>query len=524
MKSSIKIGIISCLFWIIILISSSANAASASIVANSSTVTVGNKVTVTVKVTAAAWNLNVSGSTKGNIVGYNGNGKNKSISKTFSFTPKSAGTYKVNLNGDVTDANDKESKIGKSVTVTAKPKVTSVNNNTNTNNNNNTTNNNNSNGSNNNNTSTKVKSSNANLSILGVKPSKYDFTGYRWSVTEYNVTVPNDVTKLTVYATPASSKARYSVSGNTGFKVGTNVITVKVTAENGNTKKYKIYVTREAEEEETIPNVTDDNTDNEDEMEPEEGIGLESLEIKGYSLDKDFDSNIFNYKVEIGEDEISALELKDLIIAKSNYNKAKIYIDIEKGDEDDYFIFDTKVRVADTEKEYASYDIKFVKSLSATANVSEDEENIAPEEKEANQSESENKKEEDLLFGYERNKVERFALILIIINLLIVVIILSIIIGKKNAKLNKYKDREESIKEENKEEQYSGIDEYRKLNSSYNYDTENQETNAEERENEIQNEENNTNENTIDDDNSYKYESIYRSPRRLNSKSGGRHF
>ena len=506
-------------FWVIILISSNAHAASASIVASSSTVTVGNKVTVTVKVTAAAWSLNVSGSTNGNIVGYNESGKNKSISKTFTFTPKSTGTYKVSLNGDITDANDKESKIGKSVTVTAKPRVTNVNNNTNTNNssNNNTTNNN---DDNNNNTSTREKSSNANLSILGVKPSKYDFTGYRWSVTEYKVTVPNDVTKLTVYATPASSKARYSVSGNSGFKVGTNIITVKVTAENGNTKKYKIYVTREAKEEETIPNVTDDNTNtnDEEEKEPEEGIGLESLEIEGYNLDKDFDSNIFNYKVEIGEDEISALELKDLIIAKSNYNKAKIYIDIEKGDEGDYFIFDAKVRVADPEKEYASYDIKFVKSLSATASINEDEENIAPEEKEVNKSESVNEKDEDIIFGYERNKVERFAFIAIITVLLVVVIILSIIIGNKNAKLSEYKDREEFLEEENKEVQDSEINEYRNLNSSYSYDTANQETKVEDNNKEMQKEEN------IEDDNSYKYESIYRSPRRLNSKSGGRHF
>lgn len=513
MKNSIKIGIINCLFWIIILISSSVHAASASIVASSSSVTVGSKVTVTVKVTAAAWSLNVSGSTSGSVVGYNESGKNKSISKTFTFTPSKEGSYTVKLNGDVTDANDKESQIGKSVTVTAKPKA--ISNNTTNNNNNNTTNNN-SNSNTSNNTNSNVKSSNTTLSILGVKPAKYDFKGFRMSITEYKVTVPNDVTKLSVYATTTSSKARYSVSGNTGFKVGTNIINVTVTAENGATRTYKIFVTREAKEEETIPNVTDDNTKEDDEEEQKAGIGLESLEVERYELDKDFDKDTYNYKVEIGEDDLTPDEIEDLIIAKSNYNKAKIYVDVEEGNEDDDFIFDATVKVADSEKEYASYDIKFVKSLSAITNTNEEEEDIAPEEKEVNQSEDSSTNSEDLLFGYERSKVEKYALILIIISLFIVVIILSVIIGKKNAKLNEYKNKEEIEEERNEDEKY---DEYRKINNDYNDTTEEQEINE-------NHEDNNTNEdvNPIDNDNSYKYESIYRSPRRLNSKSGGRHF
>ena len=70
------------------------------------------------------------------------------------------------------------------------------------------------------------KSSDATLSNLGVSPSKYDFKGFKKSTTgangEYKVTVPNDVTKLSIYASPTSSKAKYWVTGNRGFKVGTN--------------------------------------------------------------------------------------------------------------------------------------------------------------------------------------------------------------------------------------------------------------------------------------------------------------
>jgi len=74
-------------------------------------------------------------------------------------------------------------------------------------------------------------------------------------------------------------------------------------------------------------------------------------------------------------------EIEELIIAKSNYEKAEIDISVEEGSGGDYFKFKAIIKVFDEEKEYANYDIKFVENLSAVSNIS-DEENIAPEEKE----------------------------------------------------------------------------------------------------------------------------------------------
>ena len=82
MSKSIKIGIVSFICCLIILISSNVYAASASITANKSSVTVGDKVKVTVKINAAAWSLETSGSVSEKIAGGNMSGKNKTTSRS----------------------------------------------------------------------------------------------------------------------------------------------------------------------------------------------------------------------------------------------------------------------------------------------------------------------------------------------------------------------------------------------------------------------------------------------------------
>ena len=117
----------------------------------------------------------------------------------------------------------------------------------NNNNNDNNSSNSNNNSSNNNqtekrNTETK-KSSNANLNNLGIKPN--DFTGFRAGTTSYNVTVPNDVEKVNVYATAADRNAKVTGTGDRNLNVGSNALNVTVTAEDGTTKTYTINVKRE---------------------------------------------------------------------------------------------------------------------------------------------------------------------------------------------------------------------------------------------------------------------------------------
>ncbi len=83
-------------------------------------------------------------------------------------------------------------------------------------------------------------SGNANLDDLWCYNADLDFTGS----TEYSVTVPYSVSSLDLDWDRAHSGSYVSVSGNS-LSVGSNTVTITVEAENGNTKRYYIYVTRE---------------------------------------------------------------------------------------------------------------------------------------------------------------------------------------------------------------------------------------------------------------------------------------
>ena len=70
-----------------------------------------------------------------------------------------------------------------------------------------------------------------------------DFTG---KTVQYTATVPNDVTSVTVTATPVNEFATVqSITGNDNLQVGTNTIKVVVRAQNGALAQYTITLTRE---------------------------------------------------------------------------------------------------------------------------------------------------------------------------------------------------------------------------------------------------------------------------------------
>lgn len=206
-------------------------AASASITAAKKTAYVGDKVKVTVTVKAAAWNLVVSGSASGDIIGFNMDAENQTTTKTYTVTCSKVGTYTVKLSGDITDGKTNvNSQINQSVTITVKEKPATSNN-----------------------TTTTTKSSNCNLSKLTLSVEGLSFKS---SQTTYNINVGSDVDNITVKATPAHAKATYTVSGNKNLKAGNNVIKVVVKAENGATKTYKINVEKAGDIEETSSALT----------------------------------------------------------------------------------------------------------------------------------------------------------------------------------------------------------------------------------------------------------------------------
>ena len=487
------LSILAIVFLAMMIMNVKSYAATFSVSKTSVSVNKGKTASITVNGKSITGKINVSSSnTSVATVSVGSKWVNKN-SFSFTITGKKAGTATITVSGtDFSDSVGNLNSATKTIKVTVKDSSSS-----------NTT-------STSDDDSSQKKSSDATLSNLGVTPKEYDFKGFKKSVTgsnaEYKVKVPNSITKLTVYATPSSSKAKYSVSGNTGFKVGTNIISVKVTAEDGTTKTYKIYVTRASgDEEEVIPNVIDDENSTDDNTSDEPtGIGLDSLEVQGYVLSPEFKSNVYEYAVEIGEQKFESLdELKNLIKTSVSYGDAMAVVSVQEGTEDDYFVYNANIKVSDYEREYASYDIKFVKSLAdLEGNVEEevDTEEIPQENMESAEKDNNNK---DLIFGLDRDFVEKLALAGCSL-ILFIIVIQGIVLHKKTLELDEYDldSYDDDSDEESSDEKDREIDEDEKR--------------------EDDKEENR--ENMSDEIDRSKYEPRYRNPRSSGSRRGGRHF
>lgn len=94
-----------------------------------------------------------------------------------------------------------------------------------------------------NNTTTVKKSSNSKLSSLQIVEGVIS-PEFSSSVTEYTISVPNEIEKLSISAVADDSKATVKITGNEELKVGDNNIELAVTAEDGSKTTYKILAKR----------------------------------------------------------------------------------------------------------------------------------------------------------------------------------------------------------------------------------------------------------------------------------------
>lgn len=159
------------------------------------------------------------------------------------------------------------------------------------------------------------KSSEARLSNLGIRPN--DFTGFTKNKYEYDVEVPNDVSKVEVYANLVDSKAKIqSGTGNVELKEGANKVEVVVVAEDGKTKHtYTLNITRKTAEEEipadsteTTEPTTEPTTSPTTEQTNLDEFGLSSLTIAGLNINPKFKTTTYEYTAGLTED-LSTLEI-----------------------------------------------------------------------------------------------------------------------------------------------------------------------------------------------------------------------
>ena len=158
-----------------------------------------------------------------------------------------------------------------------------------------------------------TKSSDATLKSLTVDGKTY--SNPKNSITANNVS--SDTATIKISAQTNDSKAKVTGTGTKELVTGTNKFTLKVTAEDGSTKSYTIKVTK-LEEEDTTPNIVEEQKEEEKQEEPE--LRLSSLILEGVELIPKFEAEIFEYTVYI----TSVEELK--IDAKANIEDATIEI------------------------------------------------------------------------------------------------------------------------------------------------------------------------------------------------------
>ena len=145
----------------------------------------------------------------------------------------------------------------------------------------------------------KEDKANKNLSYLRVEEYEI-YPEFNKNTLNYDLIIPEDVTKVDVDTEPEMEGAVVRISGNTKLTKSDSTINITVTAINGTSKTYKINVIKE----------------------PEVNWKLESLEIEGLNLNPVFNEDTFYYTSSIEDTELTDLN----VIAKSNNESANIEI------------------------------------------------------------------------------------------------------------------------------------------------------------------------------------------------------
>lgn len=143
------------------------------------------------------------------------------------------------------------------------------------------------------------KASDKALKTLEVTPEGLD-PEFDPETTSYTLNVGADVEKLEIKAAPNDEKATVEITGNESLVAGDNAVKITVTAQDGTTRINTINVKKG---EATT-------------------LGLSSLKINGYTLSPKFSSNVYEYKINVLDPNITNLDIS----AVANDENAKVEI------------------------------------------------------------------------------------------------------------------------------------------------------------------------------------------------------
>lgn len=318
MKKIIKSIFLIIFATVAISLFSKVEAASATISANKTTATVGDSVKVTLKINAAAWNINVSGSASDSVVGFNSDAENQTTKKTYSINTSKAGTYSVSISGDITDASSTTpEKLSKSVTITVKAKSTSGSNSE----------------SGNNTGGSTTKPSTPTEKYTDVNEKVYSTTDGLNVRKSANGTIIGSLSKgdeVTRTGIGNQGWSRIKLSNGTTAYVSSSYLTKTKPAEDkpkteepkkNTTTNEEVNNTTSEGNNETKNNEVGNNNTGENTTTTDESLGLSSLEIAGVNFSDGFDPSKHIYGLKLN------FFVKNLdITAKANKEDAKIEI------------------------------------------------------------------------------------------------------------------------------------------------------------------------------------------------------
>ena len=190
---------------------------------------------------------------------------------------------------------------------------------------------------------TRKKNDNAYLSTLSIDEGNIKPTFVK-TTNNYTLTVRNNITSLTVSATPEVQTSNVVINNPESLTEGLNEVTITVTSEIGVVNVYKIEVTRLSEE--------------------ASKLNLSTLDVRGCTLTPEFNSNIYEYTCEV-EYELSDTDImaqasqEEYIVSGTG---AKV---LEVG-ENVY-----KVKVEDEKKtDYNEYQVNIIRKESSETRLS----------------------------------------------------------------------------------------------------------------------------------------------------------
>ena len=167
-------------------------------------------------------------------------------------------------------------------------------------------------------------SNNNNLKSLSVSNASL-VPGFDSSITEYKVYLTSNISKVNISASQADSKAKVTGTGDINISSSTTNANVKVTAEDGSVKEYKITIIK-----------SEAGKDKPNEIVSSFGLKVNNKNLSGFTIGKDISEYVKNIKNNFSTSEVKALDKNNKEITSGSVSTGQKLVVKNNGEEVTY--------------------------------------------------------------------------------------------------------------------------------------------------------------------------------------------